>query len=90
MPRWRAIDERVSDGGAGFIGSHLTRRLCENGHTVTVLDNLLTGLRENISPNVEFIELDLTAPGMEAQLPSGPFDAICHLAAQSSGALSSD
>ena len=36
-------------GGAGFIGSHLARRLLEAGHRVTVLDNLSTGRYENVS-----------------------------------------
>ncbi|HUG90206.1 MAG TPA: NAD-dependent epimerase/dehydratase family protein [Planctomycetaceae bacterium] len=35
-------------GGAGFIGSHLTERLLELGHEVTVLDDLSTGVRENL------------------------------------------
>jgi UDP-glucose 4-epimerase len=35
-------------GGAGFIGSELTRQLCERGALVTVVDNLANGRRENI------------------------------------------
>ncbi|MGH9153107.1 MAG: NAD-dependent epimerase/dehydratase family protein [Acidimicrobiales bacterium] len=35
-------------GGAGYIGSHLVDRLCEEGHQVTVLDNLTTGKARNI------------------------------------------
>ncbi len=35
-------------GGAGFIGSHLCRLLAEQGHEITVLDDLSTGRRENI------------------------------------------
>lgn len=35
-------------GGAGFIGSHLTERLAREGATVTVLDDLSTGRRENL------------------------------------------
>ncbi len=35
-------------GGAGFIGSHLTRYLIENGHQVTILDNLSIGEQANI------------------------------------------
>ena len=35
-------------GGAGFIGSNMTKRLLEQGHQVTVLDNFVTGSRENL------------------------------------------
>ncbi len=35
-------------GGAGFIGSHLSERLIAEGHSVTVLDDLSTGRRENL------------------------------------------
>ena len=48
-------------GGAGFIGSHLTDRLVADGHQITILDNLATGRKENLSShlggnNVIFIE----------------------------------
>jgi UDP-glucose 4-epimerase len=36
-------------GGAGFIGSELTRQLCERGARVTVVDNLVNGRRENLA-----------------------------------------
>jgi nucleoside-diphosphate-sugar epimerase len=36
-------------GGAGFIGSHLTEALLDNGHEVLILDNLSTGSIDNIS-----------------------------------------
>lgn len=39
-------------GGAGFIGSHLTKKLLRQGHTPVVLDNLSTGFRENVPPQV--------------------------------------
>jgi UDP-glucose 4-epimerase len=48
-------------GGAGFIGSHLTDRLVAEGHQITILDNLATGRKENLSEHlggsrVTFIE----------------------------------
>lgn len=48
-------------GGAGFIGSHLCERLVEDGHAVTALDNLSTGVASNLSglyssENFDFIE----------------------------------
>jgi UDP-glucose 4-epimerase len=44
-------------GGAGFIGSHLAEELARRGHRVRVLDNFLTGKRENIEDFLDKIEL---------------------------------
>lgn len=54
-------------GGAGFLGSHLTERLLNDGHEVIVADNLYTGNRKNIEsfrnhPNFEFMIHDITFP----------------------------
>ena len=48
-------------GGAGFIGSHLATELVTRGERVRVVDNLVTGKRQNLShlSGVEFIEGDL-------------------------------
>jgi nucleoside-diphosphate-sugar epimerase len=49
-------------GGAGFIGSNLTKALLESGHSVRILDNFSTGKRENLGPfqdKIELIEGDL-------------------------------
>ena len=72
-------------GGAGFIGSHLTDRLVADGNHVTVLDNLSTGRKENLSAHlggdkVEFIEgsiLDL--PLLDKLINES--DYVFHLAA---------
>jgi UDP-glucose 4-epimerase len=52
-------------GGAGFIGSHLVERLLEDGHQVTVLDNLATGRVSNLervkgNPNLQVRNGDVT------------------------------
>lgn len=47
-------------GGAGFIGSHLVDALIAKGHPVRVLDDLSSGLAENLAPQVELIEGDLS------------------------------
>jgi len=44
-------------GGAGFIGSHIVEELVGRGDKVRVLDNFLTGKRENIVPFLDRIEL---------------------------------
>jgi UDP-glucose 4-epimerase len=46
-------------GGAGFIGSNIVRRLVRDGHEVRVLDDLCTGYRENVPPEVELIVGDV-------------------------------
>ncbi len=67
-------------GGAGFIGSHLTRVLLDSGHAVTVLDNLSSGRRELVPPGAAFIRGDVKN---EARLPEwlAGHDAVIHLAA---------
>lgn len=50
-------------GGAGFIGSHLSRELVSRGHEVVVLDNLSTGKKENIADlldKIRFVEGSIT------------------------------
>lgn len=42
-------------GGAGFIGSHIVDQYINDGHDVTVLDNLSTGKRENVNKAAKFI-----------------------------------
>ncbi len=46
-------------GGAGYIGSHATKRLLAAGHNVVVLDNLYRGHREAVVPQAKFEQLDL-------------------------------
>ena len=43
------MDKFLITGGAGFIGSNIADRLLEQGHAVRVIDNFLTGKRENLS-----------------------------------------
>jgi UDP-glucose 4-epimerase len=75
-------------GGAGFIGSCLVRRLLGAGHRVVIVDNFSTGLRRNLPAGVELVEGDIGSEATIAAVPAGPFDAVCHLAAQTSGAVS--
>jgi nucleoside-diphosphate-sugar epimerase len=49
----------VVTGGAGFIGSHVTKKLVEAGYDVFVIDNLLAGKVENLPKGVNFFKLDI-------------------------------
>jgi len=54
-------------GGAGFIGSHLCRKLLEEGKRVICVDNFITGFRKNIeelesNPKFKLIEQDISNP----------------------------
>ncbi|MCK4437361.1 NAD-dependent epimerase/dehydratase family protein, partial [bacterium] len=73
-------------GGVGFIGSHLVEKLVKLGHDVTVVDRLSTGNIKNIEPvlpKVNFIEGDISDPGLlEKSVRKSEF--IFHVAAQSS------
>src|SRR2546428_11357224 len=46
-------------GGAGFIGSHLTERLLDAGHRVTLIDNLATGSLDNLRHRLEAARLEV-------------------------------
>ena len=49
-------------GGAGFIGSHLTKYLVSEGHNVTVIDNLFRGKLSNleeVKDEINFLKLDI-------------------------------
>lgn len=54
-------------GGAGFVGSHLSERLLDQGHDVICLDNFFTGTKDNIkhllnNPHFELMRHDVTFP----------------------------
>lgn len=68
-------------GGAGFIGSHLTRQLLAAGRKVTVLDNLSVGRREVIPAGARFVHGDIRDDGALADALTD-VDVVFHLAAQ--------
>lgn len=76
-------------GGAGFIGSHAAEYLVNNGHQVTVVDNLLRGHCQNIEPllqhdNFTFIRADAAdSTQMSGIFRQHCFDVVFHLAANS-------
>jgi UDP-glucose 4-epimerase len=72
----------VITGGAGFIGSHLTERFLREGWTVHIIDNLVTGKRENVQPGATFHELDIRDAKAAVLVGSLKPDVLAHLAAQ--------
>ena len=69
-------------GGAGFIGSHLAEELVHRGERVRVVDNLVTGKRQNLAhlPEVEFMEGDLADLEIARRAVQG-VDYVLHQAA---------
>ena len=70
-------------GGAGFIGSHITEELVKRGHAVRIVDNFLTGKRENINSfldKIELIEGDIRDSEVCARAAEG-VDFVLHQAA---------
>jgi UDP-glucose 4-epimerase len=69
-------------GGAGYIGSHAVLALDAAGYRVSVIDNLSTGFRSAVPPQVDFFEGDIGDQAFLAGvLKTGRFDAIMHFAA---------
>jgi UDP-glucose 4-epimerase len=77
-------------GAAGFIGSAIAKRLIAEDNEVITIDNLSTGNRSNIPDGTIFIEGDCSDPGVYEQIEKTRFDAIFHIAGQSSGEISFD
>ena len=75
-------------GGGGFIGSHMTDVMLGRGDTVTIVDNFVTGRRENIAhlaghEQMTVVEHDVTLPFPES-ITSGSYDTVLDLASPAS------
>ena len=73
-------------GGAGFIGSHLTEKLVNDGHTVSVIDNLNTGKEKNLEDvrkKIEFVKGDILDNELLENLTEN-IDGVFHQAALAS------
>jgi dTDP-glucose 4,6-dehydratase len=75
----------VVTGGAGFLGSHLSETLIENGYDVLCLDNLVTGNTDNIAhllgnPHFQFVQHNV----VDYIFVEGPVDAVLHFASPAS------
>lgn len=71
----------VVTGGAGFIGSHVARALLDDGHEVTVVDDLSTGVAGRVPAGTRFVEGDVADPATWAGL-LGEVEVVHHLAAR--------
>ncbi len=68
-------------GGAGYIGSVVTRLLAREGHQVVVLDDCSTGHADSVPAGIDLVQADIgTAADV---LAGGGFDAVLHFAAKS-------
>lgn len=69
-------------GGAGYIGSHATRILCDQGHDVVVVDNLSMGHKDSVDARATFFNVDLhNTDHLETILKEHHIDAVMHFAA---------
>jgi len=76
-------------GGAGYVGSVIVKRLSEDGHRITVVDNLVTGNKEAVPDNVHLEKISFTCPlvgtiGEFSCLQVYKPDIVIHLAARMS------
>jgi UDP-glucose 4-epimerase len=69
-------------GGAGFIASHITDAFINEGHSVTIVDNLLTGFEKNVNPKAKFVKADIGDLNLLQLFEKEKFDAVNHHAAQ--------
>jgi UDP-glucose 4-epimerase len=75
----------IVTGGAGFIGSHVVDSLLADGYSVTVVDDLSTGLRARVAPEAQLRELDIVdLAALRSVVEEVAPSAIFHLAAQAS------
>lgn len=69
-------------GGAGFIGSHIAEAYLEAGWSVTCLDDLSRGKREQVPSGARFVEADVRSKTAHEAVADGKFDVVVHQAAQ--------
>lgn len=68
-------------GGAGFIGSHIVDLLIQEGHSVVVVDNLVTGERCNVNPEATFYEIDILHEELDQVIELEAPEVMIHQAA---------
>ncbi|CAK1221787.1 UDP-glucose 4-epimerase GalE [Fructobacillus cardui] len=69
-------------GGAGYIGSHMVRRLLDQGQDVVVVDNLVKGHRAAVAPEAKFYQVDIRdKKALSEVFEKENIDAVVHFAA---------
>lgn len=69
-------------GGAGYIGSHVAKEFLHRNHTVTIYDNLSSGLRKNLLPGSDFVHGEIEDElKLRDLMSSTTIDSVVHLAA---------
>jgi UDP-glucose 4-epimerase len=76
----RATSRVLVTGGAGFIGTHLVRRLVADGAHVTVVDDLSAPSAQAVPAGVVWHRLRLPDPRLRGLVADGRFDRVYHLA----------
>ncbi len=69
-------------GGAGFIGSHVTRAYLDAGHDVFVIDTLVNGSRKAVDPRARFYHMDIRDGKLQILFQQERPDMVSHHAAQ--------
>jgi UDP-glucose 4-epimerase len=72
----------VVTGGAGFIGSSVADRFVREGHRVTIIDNLSTGVEPNVNRKAKFYKVDIRSAVIDKIFEKTKPDVLCHHAAQ--------
>ena len=78
----------IVTGGAGFIASHVVDRYIDLGHEVVVIDNLSTGVMENINPKAKFYQMDICSEEILNVFEDEQPEIVNHHAAQISVPIS--
>lgn len=70
-------------GGAGFIGSHIVDSLISKGHSVVIVDNMITGQKDLINQKAKFYQEDIrNFVELNKIIKENQIERICHQAAQ--------
>jgi UDP-glucose 4-epimerase len=69
-------------GGAGFIGSNVADGFIQQGHKVTIIDNLSTGFESNLNKKAKFFKVDIRSSVIDKIFEKTKPDILCHHAAQ--------